>query len=90
MRRTTKQLETITREIAAERERERFTKRAIASRKRRKLPLDADALVQEAIHLADRGTSYLDFVRDRSLEKWREGVFKPYRAEVVRQLGVAS
>jgi hypothetical protein len=54
---------------------------------RRLLPLDADALVQEAIWLADRGTPYSDFIRSDDPEGWRACIFKPYRAEVERHLG---
>ena len=86
MRRAVRQLEAIAQKMAIEKEREHFVVRAIKSRMRRKQPLDADALAQEAIRLADRGTSYSEFIHDKDPEKWRDGVFNLYRAEVGRQL----
>jgi hypothetical protein len=87
MRRVTRQLEAIAQKTAVEKEREHFAARAIKSRKRRKQPLDADALAQEAIWFCERGTSYSDFIRARDPKGWDESVFGPFRAEVVRQLG---
>ena len=74
-------------ERACREEREHFVARAIKSRKRFNLPLDADALAQEAIWLADRGTSYSDFIHSDDPEGWRACIFNPFRAEVSRQLG---
>jgi hypothetical protein len=68
-------------------EREQLVARAINSRKRRNLPLDADAPAQEAIWFADRGTSYSDFVQSYYPKGWRACIFNPFRAEVSRQLG---
>jgi hypothetical protein len=74
-------------ERACREEREHFVARAIKSRKRRNLPLDADALAQEAIWLADCGTSYSDFIYSDDPEGWRACILNPFRAEVSRQLG---
>jgi hypothetical protein len=68
-------------------EREHFVARAAKSHKRRYLPLDADALAQEAIWLADRGRSYSDFVHGDDPEGWRACIFNPFCAEVSRQVG---
>jgi hypothetical protein len=75
-------------ERACREEREHFVARAIKSRKRRNLPLDADALAQEAIWLCERGTSYSEFIRNDDPVRWRDSIFEPYRAEVERQLAL--
>lgn len=75
---------------SADREREHFVARAIKSRVRRRQPLNADALAEEAIWLCERGTSYSEFIRQRDPDRWRCGIFKPYRVEVERQLALQA
>jgi hypothetical protein len=78
--------QTVTSNDAARKEREHFVARAIKSRMRRRQPLDADALAEEAIWLSDRGTSYSEFVHSDDPEGLRACIFEPFRAEVENQL----